>query len=212
MHPRTPQIPSSAMTRALTVTTTMAAALACACFIAHTEALAQISSVTKRTVQNPPLIVFHPATNGYPASAAPGTTTPLYPARPIFIQPVREKTWDEKAAELQRNLDFEKRCAEEGKASFQYSLAMHYLAGYGVEQDDEKAREWLEKAVAKGHDDAKKVLDRLNAERPSRKVKQKTVSLAPAEPVTPPGTNNGVARVSAGASTNQPPQAPPTPP
>ncbi|AZF18689.1 hypothetical protein C4J92_5252 [Pseudomonas sp. R3-18-08] len=52
--------------------------------------------------------------------------------------------------------------AESGDAHGQFDLAKMYVDGWIVEQDFEKAREWLERAAAQGFSRAIKLLQRMN--------------------------------------------------
>lgn len=56
------------------------------------------------------------------------------------------------------SLEEVKQKAEEGDAQAQYQWAMCYFDGNGVEQDEKKAVEWLEKAVAQGNGEARYAL------------------------------------------------------
>lgn len=46
------------------------------------------------------------------------------------------------------------KAAEQGMADAQYLLGVIYAEGLGVEMDDAKAKLWLQRAIAKGQDDA----------------------------------------------------------
>ena len=48
--------------------------------------------------------------------------------------------------------------AQKGHVGAQLELAKLYFAGWGIQQNDEKAKEWAEKAKASGNKDADKVL------------------------------------------------------
>jgi TPR repeat protein len=48
--------------------------------------------------------------------------------------------------------------AQKGHVGAQLELAKLYFAGWGIQQSDDKAKEWAEKAKAKGNKDADKVL------------------------------------------------------
>jgi uncharacterized protein len=48
--------------------------------------------------------------------------------------------------------------AQKGHAGAQLELAKLYFAGWGIKQDDAKAKEWAEKAKANGNKDADKLL------------------------------------------------------
>ena len=48
-------------------------------------------------------------------------------------------------------LEFQKQSATKGMPESQYTLGMRYLNGNGVEQDQAKGKEWLEKAAAQGN-------------------------------------------------------------
>lgn len=133
---------------------------------------AQISSVTRRTIQ-------HPAGGGYPANRGNQNTQAVSPAQsvppilspqppqaravvPVYVSPSPPKSEAEKVAEQERVVEFERQCAEKGMASFQYSLGMRYLVGNGVEQDVEKGRKLLEKASVQGEEKAKQRLTELD--------------------------------------------------
>jgi TPR repeat protein len=133
---------------------------------------AQISSVTRRTIQ-------HPAGGGYPANQGNQNAQAVSPAQsvppilspqpaqartvvPVFVPPSPPKSDAEKVAEQERVVEFERQCAEKGMASFQYSLGMRYLVGNGVEQDVEKGRKLLEKASAQGEGKARQRLTELD--------------------------------------------------
>ncbi|MBI3875696.1 MAG: SEL1-like repeat protein [Verrucomicrobia bacterium] len=53
--------------------------------------------------------------------------------------------------------------AESGSAQAQYDLGLRYLTGDGVEKDDGKAREWLQKSADGGNAQARNKLNSLNA-------------------------------------------------
>lgn len=46
------------------------------------------------------------------------------------------------------------KAAEQGMADAQYLLGVIYAEGIGVEMDDTKAKLWLKRAIAKGHEEA----------------------------------------------------------
>ncbi|WP_444216008.1 tetratricopeptide repeat protein [Dialister hominis] len=54
------------------------------------------------------------------------------------------------------------KAAKQGLASAQYDLGLMYEFGRGVEQSDEKAREWYQKAADQGFEDAMVALNSLN--------------------------------------------------
>jgi len=56
-------------------------------------------------------------------------------------------------------LEFNLKQAENGDAYGQYRMGVRYLKGEGVSVDEAKGIEWLKKAIAQGHADAKKALD-----------------------------------------------------
>jgi len=119
---------------------------------AASPARAQISSVTRRTLQTPPAITVFVSTNT--VAVAP----PVIVAAP---QRTKEKTEAEKADEQQRIVAFLKLRAEAGKAAFQYDLGLRYLKGDGVEPDLELARKWIGAAAKQGHEQARKKLEEL---------------------------------------------------
>ncbi len=160
---------------------------------------AQISSVTRRTIQ-------HPAGGGYPANRGNQNTQAVSPAQsvppilspqppqaravvPVYVPPSPPKSEAEKVAEQERVVEFEKQCAEKGMASFQYSLGMRYLVGSGVEQDVERGRKLLEKASAQGEEKAKQrlaELDKLLASAAAKKSADHESVSKPNDPPPPP--------------------------
>jgi len=68
---------------------------------------------------------------------------------------------------------FEKllKAAERGNANAQFNVGRSYLTGEGVWQNDMKAAEWIEKAAAQGHTEAKDWLAREKAEREAREAR-----------------------------------------
>ena len=61
------------------------------------------------------------------------------------------------------------RAAKKGLAEAKYALAMCYLKGEGVSQDEENGEKILEDAVAAGSEDARKELRKIRSEREERK-------------------------------------------
>jgi hypothetical protein len=61
--------------------------------------------------------------------------------------------------EAERVVKFYVDMAEDGNAAAQYELANFYLEGIGVEKDEAKAKEWLQKAAEQGHKEAIKLLN-----------------------------------------------------
>jgi len=126
----------------------------------------QISSVTRRTRQAPHAITITRTTP--PANAAPATVVTAPPPPRVVYVPVpvvvHQKTEEERFAEQQRVVAFQKQLAEGGRASYQYELGMRYVEGNGVAKDPEAARKWLGLAAKQGHADAKKKLDELAKE------------------------------------------------
>jgi TPR repeat protein len=59
-------------------------------------------------------------------------------------------------------LEFQKQNAAKGMPESQYSLGMRYLNGIGVEKDEKKANEYLEKSAAQGNLKARTKLKELN--------------------------------------------------
>lgn len=69
-----------------------------------------------------------------------------------------------------RNLfEFRSKRATEGIADAQYDLATQFLSGEGTPKDQQKGREWLEKAAAQGHAKAKAALQSLPSSPPLAK-------------------------------------------
>jgi TPR repeat protein len=97
-----------------------------------------------------------------PVRPAPGYAAPAQPAAPRELTPEQAKR-----AALQQNkndikqFEFYKRRAEEGSDDAQFQLATRYLTGKGTEKNSKLARQWLEKAAAQGHSEAKKLLASL---------------------------------------------------
>lgn len=94
-----------------------------------------------------------------PASVAPSVEIPNKPevyinVDPRPLSPQQMKIESNRVAWLRSE-------ATNGVASAQYDLGMRYLSGKGVGKDQALAREWLEKAAAKGHTYAKRALGGL---------------------------------------------------
>ncbi len=66
------------------------------------------------------------------------------------------------------------KAAKQDLVEAQNSLGYRYAGGYGVTQDYEKAEFWFKKAADKGHNDAKKNLEKLLAEKLLNNHKEKT--------------------------------------
>ena len=60
-------------------------------------------------------------------------------------------------------LHINQEAAEKGNADAQYTLAMMYEQGRGVEQSSRKAMEWLEKAARQNHTEAQYLLARMHS-------------------------------------------------
>jgi len=52
------------------------------------------------------------------------------------------------------------KAASAGNADAQYSLGLLFMAGKGVQKNDNEARNWMQKAAQQGHADAKNTLSR----------------------------------------------------
>lgn len=111
---------------------------------------AQISSVTRRTVQTP-----IPANYFFPSNASPGQTT-IIVAPPVVV--VTAATKEEQEAKL---IAFQKKNAADGLPSAQFDLGMRFLAGNGLEKNQATARKWLEAAARQGHTQAIRKLEEL---------------------------------------------------
>jgi TPR repeat protein len=61
--------------------------------------------------------------------------------------------------EVKRVVQFYTDMANDGNAGAQYELANFYLEGLGVEKDEAKAKEWLQKAAKQGHQAAIELLE-----------------------------------------------------
>jgi len=66
----------------------------------------------------------------------------------------KEKNWRKYAKELRESFEESRKQAETGNPTAQFNLAMHYYYGFGVEESDEEAFKWYEKAAMQGHSDA----------------------------------------------------------
>ena len=55
--------------------------------------------------------------------------------------------------------------AEQGDVMAQYNLGVMYYEGTGIKIDRKKAKEWLRKAAAQGHQEAQAALDSIPPER-----------------------------------------------
>jgi TPR repeat protein len=66
----------------------------------------------------------------------------------------KEAGWEDCAKELRESLEAAQKEAETGNPIGQFNLAMHYYYGFGVEESDEQAFKWYEKAAIQGHSDA----------------------------------------------------------
>ncbi len=83
------------------------------------------------------------------------------PPPPPFVL-VKSKEAQERDRQIEANrVAWLRSEATNGVASAQYDLGMRYLSGKGVEKNEAVAREWLEKAAAKGHTYAKRALGGL---------------------------------------------------
>lgn len=65
-----------------------------------------------------------------------------------------------------RVVEFQTKRAEGGSAQAQYDIGLRYLTGDGVERDETKAREWLQKSADGGNNQAKRKLETLGAAKP----------------------------------------------
>ena len=66
----------------------------------------------------------------------------------------KEKNWKKHAKELRESFEAAQKAAESGNATGQFNLGMHYYYGFGVEESDEEAFKWYEKAAMQGHSEA----------------------------------------------------------
>ena len=88
-----------------------------------------------------------------------------YEAIEIDEQPESAKKWSQKGqaayeyGDIAEAIRYFTKAAELGDAFAQYSIGFFYYDGQGVKQDRDKARYWLEKAAAQGHEHAKKLLE-----------------------------------------------------
>lgn len=115
-----------------------------------------------------------------------------------------DKAAAEKEATLKRTIEFQRKRAEGGSATAQYTLGMRYVQGDGVEKNLAEGCKWLRAAAKQDHVWARKKLEELEKERgplpPDPVVKpdsgtrtEKSAepaapSATPAVPATPPGS------------------------
>lgn len=97
-----------------------------------------------------------------PAPTAVAPPQVIAPPARIVTNGVPEKTTEEKAAILQRTIEFQKKRAEAGAPSAQYDLGLRYLNGDGVERNPELAQKWLHSAATNGNMQAVKKLKELD--------------------------------------------------
>lgn len=81
-----------------------------------------------------------------PATPPPAAAAPVRAA--VLVAPVNAVSPEEAD---RKELEGLRKRAEEKQGSAQYSLALRYLQGRGVEKDVVQARQWLEAAVAGGY-------------------------------------------------------------
>ena len=121
-------------------------------FFLHLPVFAQLSSVTRRTVQSPgPVNYFFPSN-----SAGAKSTVMVVP--PVVV--VTPATKEEQEAKI---IAFQKKNAADGLPSAQFDLGMRFLTGNGVEKNPATARKWLEAAAKQGHTQAARKLEELAA-------------------------------------------------
>ena len=119
------------------------------------SASAQITSGRAMTKRIAPLTQRPPASGALP-------TKPAAPAAGAAAQ--RPAVDIEKQNEMAaKRVEYQKKKAEEGVDYAQYDLGIRYLTGDGVEKDPKVAEQWLKKAAAQGHADAKKKLEEIQA-------------------------------------------------
>ena len=114
------------------------------------EAVAQISSVTRPTIQG----------GGVSASYFGIITNRPAPATNL-VWITREKTQAEKAETLRKTIDFQKKRADEGSATAQFDLGNRFLTGDGVTKNRDVALQWLRKSADQGHTQAIKKVEEL---------------------------------------------------
>lgn len=111
------------------------------------------------------------ATTWYGSAARMGQAAAQRRYEEILIedQPDEAEKWVEKGRLAYDNGDLSEayryflKAAELGDAFAQYSIGFFFYDGQGVQQDDAKAKYWLEKAAAQGHEHATKLLEDLKA-------------------------------------------------
>lgn len=102
-----------------------------------------------------------PGTAGLPPG--PVITTPPTPA-PTASAAEAAKAASQKDATTKRVIEFQKKRAQAGSAAAQYSLAVRYLEGDGVEKDLAEACKWLRAAAKQDYTWAKRKLVELEKE------------------------------------------------
>ena len=128
--------------------------------LAHAQARKLTSRVVNpdNTLKQPPQPGLESAAPSAPARAI---TPPAAPAQ-ILPAVVPEKTKEQKAEQVRKIVEFQKKRADAGAPTSQYDLGMRYLTGDGVEKDPELARKWLKAASTNGNSQATKKLAELD--------------------------------------------------
>lgn len=136
---------------------------------------AQIRSVTRPTIQIPPVInlFFYPgapprmamgwAQPGGFGSASGGMVAATTPSTAVYAAvPAPSRSEVEQAEIQQRVLAFQRQRAEAGRPGAQFDLGMSYLNATGVAQDLTEARRWLARSAGQGNEQARRALARLD--------------------------------------------------
>lgn len=120
--------------------------------------LAQVSSVSRRTIQLPgPPPGFFFQTNVAPSAI------PQYRPAPVAPAPVDPEKARQAREELTRKtVEFQTQRAENGSATAQYDLGVRYLTGDGVQTNLDLARKWLTLSAAQTNHQAMQKLVELD--------------------------------------------------
>ena len=146
-------------------------------FLCLPAGLAQIRSVTRPTIQIPPVmnLFFYPGAPprmamgwGQPGgltSAAGGVVAAATPSTAVVAAvPAPARSEAEQAEIQQRVVAFQRQRAEAGRPGAQYELGMSYLNATGVTRDLTEARRWLACSAGQGNEKARRALAQLDEE------------------------------------------------
>ena len=96
------------------------------------------------------------------ASAQPAASSVRRPAE-TAVSAVPTQSAEETRRKV---VESQMRRATNGSAQAQYDLGLRYLSGDGVDKDEAKGREWLEKSAQGGNKEAERKLQTLGAAKP----------------------------------------------